>query len=138
MLKSEAILSLEEPPEFIHCVSFASFSTQASWSGHNHVHFCPSILLHCRLPLHQINPHHMLYSNPRHMLYSNPRHIMYSNSRNMLYSNPHLILYSNPHHMLYLNPSHMLYSNPRHMLYSDSRHMLYYNLSLTISTRNPS
>ena len=34
-------------------------------------------------PLHQINPHHMLYSNPRYMLYSNPRHMLYSNPRHM-------------------------------------------------------
>ena len=50
MLKSESILSLGEPPEFIPCVSFASFSTQASWSGHNDVHFYPSIHLHCHPP----------------------------------------------------------------------------------------
>ena len=51
-------------------------SAPASWSGQNDVHFFPSILLHCRPPLHQINPHHMLYSNPCYMLYSNPRHML--------------------------------------------------------------
>ena len=132
-------MSVEEPPEFILCVSFATFNTQASWSGLKYVHFCPSILLYYRPPLHQINPHHMLYSNPRHMLYSNPRHMLYSNPRHMLYSNPrhmmysnsshmlylnhHHMLYSNPHHILYTNPYHMLYSTPRHMLYSNPRHM---------------
>ena len=40
------------------------------------------------VPLHQINPHHMLYSNSRCMLYSNPRHMLYSNPRHMFYSNP--------------------------------------------------
>ena len=35
------------------------------------------------VPLHQINPHHMLYSNPRQMLYSNRRHMLYLNPRHM-------------------------------------------------------
>ena len=123
MQKSEAILSLEEPQECITCVYFASFSIQASWSGQNDVNFCPSILLHCCLPLHQIKPYHMLYSKPRHMLHSNPRHMLYSNSRHMMYSNPRHMLYSNPHHILYSNSHHMLYSNPCHMLFSNPHHM---------------
>ena len=116
-------------------VYFASFSTQASWSGQNNVHFCPSIILHCRPPLHQINPHHMLYSNPRHMLYSNPCHMLYSNPRNMLYSNPCHMLYSIPRYTLYSNPRHILYSNPRHMLHSNPRHILYLNPASTVKPR---
>ena len=48
VLKSEAILSLGEPPEFIPCVSLPH-SVPESWSGQNNVHFCPSIPLHCRI-----------------------------------------------------------------------------------------
>ena len=53
-------------------------------------------------PLHQIIPHHMLYSNPRYMFYSNPRYMFYSNPRHMLHSNPRHILHSNPRHIFLL------------------------------------
>ena len=44
VMEPEAILSLEEPPEFISCVCFVSFSTQASWPGPNYVHFSSHVV----------------------------------------------------------------------------------------------
>ena len=89
-------------------------SAPASWSGQNDVHFFPSILPSLSSPLHQSNPHHMLYSNPRYMF------VFESSSHVVFESSSHVVFESSCH----------VYSNPRHMLYS--------NPSLTISTRNPS
>ena len=69
------------------CVSFASFST-GILVGTESCPFLPLLPLSLSSPLHQINPHHVLYSHPRYMLYSNPRHMLYSNPRHMFYSNP--------------------------------------------------
>ena len=148
MLKSEAILSLEEPSEFIPCVSFVSFSTQASWLGHNDVHFCPSTLLRCRHPLHQNqSASYVIFKSSSHVVVESSSQntsshvVVESSSQN---TSSHVVFESSSHvvfesssHVVFESSSHVVFESSSHV-YSNLRHMLYSNPSVTRSTSNPS
>ena len=96
MLKSEAILSFEDPQSFIH-YSLCVFGLlqRTGIIGRDRMMFTsvpPSCFTGVSSSPDHINPLHMLYSNPSHMLYSNPRHMLYSNPRHMLHWNPGAVI----------------------------------------------
>ena len=135
------------------CVSFASFSTQASWSGQNDVHFCPSILLHCVLPCIKS----ILVTCCIRILvtwciwilvkcciwilviclFKSSSHIVFKFSSHVVLESSSHFVFESSSHVVLESSSHVVFEYSSH-IYSNLRHMLYSNPSLTISTSNPS
>ena len=139
IISNEAILSLEDPPEFIPCMSFVSFSTQASLVG---TELWPLMPLHppslglASFPAPNQSSSHVVFESSSHVASESSSNVVFESSSQVVFESSSQVVFEYSSHVKFESSSHVVFQSSSHVVFESSPHVFESSLLLLLSTHS--